>query len=119
MTTKTAVNSPKSIVTEAGTVEIESIFAASWGYEQTNVSYYQVIALRGKKTVIVRKIRGEVIDRSGTMSGTLKPVPGAFLGEAMTRRLKTQGGEVLIGIADYINAYLSSAEETHEFTSWA
>lgn len=118
MTTKTAAKSPESITTEAGTVSLNSIFAAMWGYEQTNVTYYQVIALRGKKTAIVRQIRGEVVDRSGTMSGTLKPVPGAFLGEAMMRRVKTQAGEVLIGITDYITAYLCSADETHEFTSY-
>ncbi|HCB5058448.1 TPA: hypothetical protein M0F96_004014 [Salmonella enterica subsp. enterica serovar Paratyphi C] len=39
-----------------GTVSVGDIFVASWGYEQTNVSFYQVISLHGKTTVTVREI---------------------------------------------------------------
>jgi hypothetical protein len=42
-------------------VLIGDIFCCSWGWEQTNVYYYQVIALRGKKTLTVHEISAENI----------------------------------------------------------
>ncbi len=33
-----------------GSVSLGDVFVSSWGYEQTNTCFYQVIALRGKKT---------------------------------------------------------------------
>jgi len=33
-----------------------TIFYSSWGYEQTNVSFYQVVKLSGKASVIIREI---------------------------------------------------------------
>lgn len=41
-----------------GEVSVGDVFASSWGYEQTNVSFYQVVSVHGKKTVMVREIRG-------------------------------------------------------------
>ncbi|WP_427150896.1 hypothetical protein ACNFZG_26705 (plasmid) [Klebsiella pneumoniae] len=32
-----------------GSVSLGDVFVSSWGYEQTNTCFYQVIALRGKK----------------------------------------------------------------------
>ncbi|PCQ44955.1 hypothetical protein CQA31_23920 [Citrobacter freundii] len=32
-----------------GTVSVGDVFASSWGYEQTNVGFYQVISTHGKK----------------------------------------------------------------------
>lgn len=38
---------------------VGDILYASWGYDQTNVDFYQVIALKGKKMVEVRHIRSK------------------------------------------------------------
>ncbi|HCN5512602.1 TPA: hypothetical protein N6023_004603 [Escherichia coli] len=35
------------------TVSVGDIFVSSWGYEQTNVTFYQVLSVHGKKTVTV------------------------------------------------------------------
>ncbi|EHV76870.1 hypothetical protein ECDEC7A_3317 [Escherichia coli DEC7A] len=32
-----------------GTVSVGDVFVSSWGYEQTNVNFYQVISVHGKK----------------------------------------------------------------------
>ncbi|WP_240184397.1 hypothetical protein [Enterobacter cloacae] len=37
-----------------GSVSLGDVFVSSWGYEQTNTCFYQVIALRGKKTAVLR-----------------------------------------------------------------
>ena len=37
-------------------VKIGDIFSYSWGYEQTNINYFQVVALKGEKSVVIREI---------------------------------------------------------------
>ena len=56
-----------------------AIFCYSWGYEQTNVDYYQVVSRRGQM-VILREIACETIPGSeGFMSDAVRPVKDAFL----------------------------------------
>lgn len=43
-------------------VKVGDIFAASWGYEQTNVDFFQVVALVGESSVRVREVRPAMID---------------------------------------------------------
>ncbi|AUP42648.1 hypothetical protein [Escherichia coli] len=44
-----------------GTVSVGDVFVSSWGYEQTNVNFYQVISVHGKKTVTVQEVRASVL----------------------------------------------------------
>ena len=44
-------------------VKVGDIFSASWGYEQTNNDFFQVIALVGEKSVRVREINPPIISR--------------------------------------------------------
>lgn len=44
-------------------VKIGDIFSASWGYEQTNNNFFQVIALVGEKSVRVREVNPPIISR--------------------------------------------------------
>jgi hypothetical protein len=51
----------------------------SWGYEQTNCEFFQVVALTAK-TVTIRAIGATSVPRTGGfMSEKLGPVPDAFL----------------------------------------
>lgn len=47
-------------------VEVGDIFSASWGYDQTNVDFFQVIALVGESSVRVREVLPSVISESAT-----------------------------------------------------
>lgn len=42
-------------------VQVGDIFSASWGYEQTNVDFFQVVALVGESSVRVREVYPEMI----------------------------------------------------------
>ena len=44
-------------------VKVGDIFSSSWGYEQTNSTFFQVIALVGKQSVRVREVWPETISR--------------------------------------------------------
>lgn len=46
-------------------VKVGDIFEASWGYEQTNVDFFQVIALVGETSVRVRQVYPELIKEDG------------------------------------------------------
>ena len=43
---------------------VGDIFKVSWGYEQTNIDYYQYISITGKRSVEIRKIVGDMIELS-------------------------------------------------------
>lgn len=89
------------------------IFVASWGWEQTNVDAYQVVAKKGA-TVTLREIALETIEGSeGFMSDRVRPVLNHFIGEAFTKRITGKG----INISDC--QYASPAEEGKDFyRSW-
>ena len=44
-------------------VKVGDIFSASWGYDQTNTDYFQVIALAGSESVRVREVIPTIVDR--------------------------------------------------------
>ncbi len=67
-------------------VAIGSIFACSWGYDQTNVDFYEVIKVT-KASVVVREIGKQTTSQDGGWTGKAVPAPGAYIGEPMTRRL--------------------------------
>lgn len=46
-------------------VKVGDLFSASWGYEQTNVDFFQVVALVGETSVRVREVRPRMIDEQG------------------------------------------------------
>lgn len=69
-------------------VHIGDLFYGSWGYEQTNVDFFQVIALKGKHTAIIARIAGDYIG-GFCMSGNVRPCRDEFIdGEQYTVRTK-------------------------------
>lgn len=57
------------------------IFRSSWGYDQTNTDYYQVVALVGQHFAEVREICQQS-QETGFMSGDCVPAPGQWATEA-------------------------------------
>lgn len=58
-------------------LSVGDILSASWGYDQTNVDFFQVVAVRGKM-VDVRAIKASVKD-TGFMCGDATPIPNQFI----------------------------------------
>lgn len=60
----------------------------SWGYDQTNIDFYQVVAV-GAKSVKIRPIASAYVKEGYcSMSEFVAPVPDAFTGEAETKVLQ-------------------------------
>lgn len=68
---------------------VGDLLYTSWGYEQTNVEWFQVTEVKPSgKTVVLREVAREVED-TGFMSGVSKPLKDAFVGEPLTKRVRT------------------------------
>lgn len=62
------------------TLTVGSILRSSWGYDQTNIDYYEVTALIGSRMVEVREICQET-EETEFMQGKCVPVPGMWATE--------------------------------------
>ena len=89
------------------------IYVASWGWEQTNIDAYQVIARKGS-TVTLREIAVATVEGSESfMSDRVVPVKDEFIGDAFKKRITGQ----YINIDDVRSA--GPAEEGKDFyRSW-
>lgn len=73
-----------SEVTHCG-IKVGDIFVSSWGYEQTNVDFYQVVKLVGKSTIEILPIQSKCTDHEG-MSWREQPIPHKFTSKVPTRK---------------------------------
>lgn len=82
------------------TLKKDDILCGTWGYEQTNVNFYQVVEVSPtKKTVKIREIGAKQTYNAMGMCGTKMPVPGDFTSEVMTKKV----GPGWNGKGNYIN----------------
>jgi len=66
------------------TLNIGDVLNTSWGYDQTNVDFYEVVAVSGVM-VTLREIAATLTE-TGFMCGETIPKPGHFVGEPIRRR---------------------------------
>ena len=74
-------------------LQVGDILSCSWGYDQTNVDFYEVVGVSGQY-VDIRSIAQRSED-TGNMTGTCLPRPGRYLGKA-DRKLVQYGDSVTI-----------------------
>lgn len=70
--------------------KIGDILYNSWGWEQTNIDYYQVIEIK-PRSLIVREIDDEKV-YSHSMAGTTTPLRDAFIGEPRRINISIKAG---------------------------
>jgi hypothetical protein len=109
------------------TYKVGDLFKTCWGYDQTNVEYFEVVEVKGKHLVL-REIAQKTV-QDGRDSGKCVPLPGQYLkpryeGDttgAPIKRLATQYGvkiddvrsasfvkpELVAGVPVYSPAYYS------------
>lgn len=77
-------------------VKVGDIFYNSWGYDQTNIDWYQVVAVSPSgKTCKIREIEGKVKE-TGFMSGQTTPNKNKFVkgSKPMQKKIRISGKEV-------------------------
>jgi hypothetical protein len=81
--------------------KVGDLFGRSWGYDQTNVNYYEVVRVKGKY-LWVREIAQEYV-YTQSMAGNTTPLPGKFLEREPEKKCLAQDG--CIKINHYAWAY--------------
>lgn len=72
-------------------LQVGDVLVSRWGYDQTNVDFYEVVQASGK-FVTVREIAQER-EYDSDMTGACVPVPGRYIGEPV--RKKVSDGNVI------------------------
>lgn len=92
------------------------ILVSSWGYEQTNVDFYEVVKVTAKTVTLVPIERK--VQLKGFMRYTAMPIPGSGKGKAFRRRIIDCFGVPACRITNYAFARLWNGE-AQEGSSYA
>lgn len=84
---------------------VGDVLRATWGYEQTNIDWYQVTALIGSTMVEVRKIAGQC-SSDLHMQGDTAPAVGHFTGPPTRHRVSGSG--------EHASVKISSCQQAHK-----
>lgn len=82
LTIRHSLESALEELAPAPVVAVGDIFVASWGYDQTNLDWYEIVAVLGPSMVKVREIGAVEFGRDDMM-----PSPGRFIGDAFKARV--------------------------------
>ena len=93
-------------------IQVGTILHYSWGYDQTQCDYFQVVERHGRN-VLIESIASEQVEGSeGFMCDRRRPIPDAFTGTRLRKRITPSGVTM-----DHGNA--SPCEPTADFyCSW-
>lgn len=97
------------------TIKLNDIFRCSWGYDQTNVDFYQVTRVVSDKTIEVKRIESKLISDSSVM-----PVLNEFIGDKLIRRPRKNGDRIYInGECSFMTASQWSGEPCYQTPHYA
>lgn len=116
-------------------VKVGDIFSASWGYEQTQTDFFQVVELVGSSSVRVREVDLPIIDSEAVSSMSedrvyeivreLLPASSysVFIKDQERGDIKrlTEGyseGSVKFRLSSFASAYLCTADTLETYESW-
>jgi hypothetical protein len=68
-------------------VKVGDVFLSSWGYDQTNIDYYEVISVSGKSATICAI--GAISEGNGcALQGVCAPATGKFIGKPFKKLIQ-------------------------------
>lgn len=85
-------------------LKVGDVLRSSWGYDQTNVDYYEVTALIGATMVEYRSI-GSQSQATGYMQGVSVPAPGQYTSAPKRARVSDYGSRDSIKVHACAHAY--------------
>lgn len=104
-------------------LQVGDVLVCSWGYDQTNIDYYEVTALVGSQMVEYRRI-GCQSTQTGHMQGDSVPAPGQYIGEAKRARVSEYGERDSIKVYSFTSArkmnptILPGGVKVYRVSSW-
>ena len=98
--------------------KVGDLFNSSWGYEQTNIDFYQVVRVISENTIEVRSCAGKQVSYQN-LSGQVKADKGNLSGDPKTYRvLYDMDGNPSFKVASYARAFPTNENEEHFFSEW-
>ena len=97
--------------------KVGDILYTSWGYDQTNVSFYQVTRMVGKTMIELRKISTSIVENSGNFTGLKAPNSGSYVGEPLRKKIPSHPNHG-VKISHYEYAYRWNGKPV-SFSSYA
>lgn len=94
----------------ASAVIVGDIFYSSWGYDQTNLDYYQVVKTTATM-VSLRKIDKRLTRGRGEPTEYYMPVANKFVGPPINKKLKEYNGKAYVNLTTYSSAYKWNGKE--------
>ena len=83
-------------------LKVGQVLYSSWGYDQTNIDYYEVVRVVGKNTVEIQQISSIGVGEQGGPSERVAPSVGKYIGKPMLKRASADNS---VYIASYASAY--------------
>jgi hypothetical protein len=97
---------------------VGAVLYTSWGYEQTNVEFYQVVEVsKSGKSVKIRGIAGDYTP-TADMQGDNMPIIDRFIGEILSRRVHGSTGRDAVRINSVCTAWVWDGKPKYS-TSYA
>ena len=90
-------------------LQIGHLLESSWGYDQTNVEFWEVTAIVGAHTVEIREVAQVAMDHSAGDQWRTVPKPGEFVGEPQRVRVRQN----TVRVHDCARAYLWDGRPMH------
>lgn len=105
----------------AASVAVGDVFVTSWGYEQTNIDYFEVVDKHGQY-VTVRPIASRTVEDTGWLQRTVEAVPGSYVDKCAliddkpSARYKVKGtkNSPRIDLTSFASAYIWDGKPDHE-----
>lgn len=97
------------------TLKPGDILHTCWGYDQTNVEFFQVHTVQNN-TVTVQQIGAETKE-TGFMCGETAPIQGSFIKDEPILKRRVSPGN-MIRICDVRTAFPSSSNNEKHYVSW-
>ena len=98
-------------------IEVGDVYAANWGYDQTNIDFYQCDGITPSgKSVRVRKIGWRHVGGSVGWD-YIVPVEDYFIGDTMTRRTQRHNYHPSFNVKSYATAFRTTWNVRHGRTA--
>jgi hypothetical protein len=120
MAHKEAKKQANKSISAADHFKVGEMIVNSWGYDQTNVEFYQVIEIKNK-TLVVREVSQEMHGDAYGMSCDVVPVSDSFIGDQFSLRVKATlyNGKVDVAICNPKSyAYFHKWSGKPQYKSW-
>lgn len=104
-------------------LQVGDVLRSSWGYEQTNIDYYQVTKVIGTQMVEIREI-GQQRQETGFMTGDCAPVLNSFKSAPKRCRVSEYGARDSVKVNSCANAYkveptLVAGAKVYPVSNWS